>query len=194
MRISKFMLAVGLAAVLAMPALAKSAQNQPPAMSKAAMPASTKTFVKKAGITNLFEISAGKIAQQKSDNRKVQDYAKMIIEDHQKAQDDLRAAAKGTNGVSVPSSLDQKHSKLIKQLRAASGAKFLKTFKAQQVKGHKEGVKLFHDYAQAAQNDKLKEFADKTLPVLEKHLKHAENLPTSGSAPTVGAGSQTNTR
>ncbi len=190
MRIDRFVLAVGLAGALAMagsiPAAAKSAKNQPPAKAHSAMPPSTKTFVKKAGLTNLFEIEAGQIAQQKSDNSKVQNYAEMIISDHQNAQEQLKAAAKGVDGVSAPSSLDRKHSKLIKQLQSASGAKFLRTFKSQQVNGHKEGVKLFQDYAQAAQNPKLKQFAQKTIPVLQKHLQHAENLPTTSSAPTVG--------
>ena len=188
---NKLILAAGLAAALAMPAapaLAKSAKSQPSAKSQAAMPASTKTFVKKAGMTNLFEIKAGEIAQQKSNNNDVRDYAKMIVEDHQKAQDELKAAAKDVNGASVPTSLDQKHSTMIKQLQAASGAKFLKTFKDQQVKGHKEGVKLFQDYGQGAANEELKQFAQSTLPDLKKHLQHAQNLPTTASAPTTGAG------
>lgn len=194
MRINKFMLAGGLTAALAMtgvmPAMAKSAKNQPAAKSQAAMPVSTKTFVKKAGLTNLFEIKAGQIAEQKADNSKVKTYAKMIVSDHQKAQDDLKAAVKGVHGVSVPGSLDQKHNKLIKQLKSASGARFLKTFKAQQVKGHKDGIKLFQDYGRAAREPKLKQFAQSALPVLKKHLQHAQDLPTSMSAPTVGAGGQ----
>jgi len=190
MRISKFVLAAGLTAVLAVPtltpAMAKSAKSRP----QAAMSANTKTFVKKAGLTNLFEIKAGQIAQQKSQNSTVQDYAKMIVGDHQKAQDDLKAAAVDVHGVSVPSSLDRAHNKMIKQLQSASGAKFLKTFKTQQVKGHKAGVKLFRDYGQAGQDGKLKQFAQQTLPVLEKHLQHAQELPTRMSAPTVGSGGQ----
>jgi putative membrane protein len=187
---NRFLLAAAFTAALAIPALAKSAKDQPPAKSTAAMPPSTKTFVKKAGITNLFEIQAGKIAEQKSNNSKVQGYAKMIIDDHEKAQDELKAAVKDVHGTSVPTSLDQKHSELIKQLQSASGAKFLQTFKDQQVKGHKEGVKLFQDYGQAAENAELKQFAQKTLPVLKKHLQHAQNLPITISAPTVGSGAK----
>lgn len=182
---NKFVLAAALTAALAMPGIALGANGE---MSKAP---STKTFVKKAGMTNLFEIQAGKIAAQKTDNSKVQDYAKMIVSDHQKAQDELESAAKGVKGAAVPQSLDRAHSKMIKQLHAASGAKFLKTFKTQQVKGHKEGVKLFKDYARSGENTELKQFAQKTAPVLEKHLQHAEDLPTGMSAPTVGAGSKT---
>ncbi len=195
---NKLILAASLTAALVMPAtapaLAKSAKNQPSAKTQAAMPASTKTFVKKAGLTNLFEIKAGQIARQKSDNSDVQDYAEMIISDHQKAQDDLKAAAKDVNGASVPDSLDQKHSKMIKQLQSASGARFLKTFKDQQVKGHKEAVKLFQDYAKGAANAELKQFAQSTLPNLKKHLQQAQNLPTSTGAPTTGAGGEVNDR
>ena len=188
---NKLFLAAALTAALTVPAFAKTAKDQPPAVSRAAMPASTKTFVKKAGMTNLFEIQAGRIAEQKSDNSKVQDYAKMIIGDHQKAQEELKSAAKEVHGVSLPQSLDKKHRGLIKRLQSASGTAFLRTFKDQQVKGHKEGVKLFQDYGQAAQNAKLKQFAQQALPVLKKHLQHAENLPTTMSAPTVGSGTNT---
>lgn len=190
---NKLLLAAGVATALAIPSLssaaAKSAKSQPPAKSQAAMPADTKTFVKKAGMTNLFEIKAGEIAQQKSQDSKVQDYAKMIDSDHQKAQDELKAAVKDMAGVQVPKSLDQKHSKMIDELQSASGAKFLKTFKTQQVKGHKEAVKLFKEFGQGAQDSELKQFAQKTEPALEEHLKHAQALPTEAAvAPTVGAG------
>ncbi len=131
---NKLFLAAALTAALTMPAFAKTAKDQPPAVSRAAMPASTKTFVKKAGMTNLFEIQAGRIAEQKSDNSKVQDYAKMIIGDHQKAQEELKSAAKEVHGVSLPQSLDKKHRGLIKRLQSASGTEFLRTFKDQQVR------------------------------------------------------------
>lgn len=195
MRINKYLLAAGLTAALAAPAsapaMATSAKNQATAKTQSAMPPDTKTFLKKAELTNLFEIQAGQLAQQKSDNSKVQAYAKMIVGDHQKAKEALKAAAEGLHiRGTIPTSLDKKHKKLIKQLQSVSGAKFLKTFKAQQVKGHKEGVKLFHDYGQAAMIPKLKQFAEETLPTLKKHLQQAQNLPTTASAPTVGAGGQ----
>jgi putative membrane protein len=119
--------------------------------------------VKKAGLTNLFEIKAGEIAQQKSQNSKVRDYAKIIVDEHRKAQRHLKAAVEDFDGASVPT----------------SGLQFLRTFKRQQVKSHKEGVKLFKDYAQAAEYDPLKRFAQETLPALEKHLRRAQELPAA---------------
>lgn len=195
MRINSFLLAAGLSTALVMPAaapaLARSPKDKPPATSHAIMPPDAKTFVKKAALTNLFEIKAGQLAEQKIDNSKVDDYARMIVADHQKAQEALKAATDGQHiGGTVPTSLDKKHKKLIAQLQAASGAKFLRTFKTQQVKGHKEGVKLFHDYGLSAVNPKLKQFAQQTLPVLKKHLQHAQDLPTRVAAPTTGAGGQ----
>ncbi len=183
----KFALAAAVTAALVMPAFAQGAK--PAAGMKLV---STKTFIKEAGETNLFEIQAGQLAEQKSDNSQVQEYAKMIVSDHQEAQQALKTAAKDAPGASVPGTLDKAHQKLIKQLKSTSGAKFLKTFKTQQVKGHKQSIQLFQNYAKGAQDQNLKKFAHNTVPVLKKHLQHAQNLPTTPSAPTVASGDQSN--
>lgn len=180
----KYILAAGLTVALAVPAFAQG--NKPPAMSKTP---STQTFVKQAAITNLFEIKSGQIAEKKSNNQQVQNFAQMIVNDHQQMQNELEAAAKNVQGVTVPSKLDHKHQKMIDKLQSASGAKFLRTFKNQEVQGHKQAIQLFQSYAQNGQSSQFQQLAQNGVPMLQKHLQAAESLPTSVSAPTVGAGS-----
>ena len=178
---NRLILAAGLSAALAMPAMAQG--NKAGTMAKAP---STREFVKKAAMTNMFEQQAGKIAQNKTSNSKVDDYAQMIVNDHGRLQTGLEAQARNIKDVTVPSKLDQQHEKLINDLKSASGARFLKTFKTQQVKGHKEGIQLFQSYARNGDNADLKQWAKNQVAVLQKHLQHAQQLPTASRAPTTG--------
>lgn len=174
---NKLVLAAALTAAMAMPAYAQKAP-------------STKDFVKKAAMTNLFEVKAGTIAQDKTMNRKVDTYARMIVNDHKQLQTTLKLTIEDLKDVKLPSDLDPAHQKLIDQLQAASGNKFLKTFKAQQVKGHKEGVALFKRYAQNGSSIAVKTWAKSSVAVLQKHLREAQSLPAAASAPTTGSGGQ----
>lgn len=188
--------AVALAA-LAMPAYAQSAKSpdmsgkmspaKSSAMSKAKTP-STADFVKKATIAGMFEIESSKLAEQKSQDPKVQAFAKMMINDHTKANDELKAKAQGISGVEVPSALDSANQAELDKLKGASGVRFLRQFRRDQVKGHREAVKLFRSYAARGDNADLKAWAKATLPTLQHHLREARALPASASAaPTVGS-------
>jgi putative membrane protein len=48
-----------------------------------------------------------------------------------------------------------------------------------QVSAHKDAVSLFGRYAKGGEDPKLKEWAGKTLPALQHHLKMAQNLGKS---------------
>ena len=181
---NRCILALALVA-LAMPAYAQGSKAD--AMVKKAP--TTVEFAKKAEMTNMFEIQAGKLAQEKSDNSRVDSYARMIVQDHQKAEDDLKSKVQTIKNVELPSKLDAEHQKLIDNLKAASGAKFLRTFKTQQVKGHQQGVALFQGYADKGDNAALKQWAKNTVATLQKHLTHAQALPTTAPAPTTGSNS-----
>jgi putative membrane protein len=180
----KLFLAAALLA-LAAPALAQSA---PPAGHQAPVSSTTKQFVDTAAMTDMFEIQAGQIAQQKSTNPAYKDFAQMTIDDHTKTTGQIKSMLPQLAGVQPPQQLDKKHQALLDKLNASSGAAFERMYKADQVKGHREAVAMFERYAKRGDNPDLKKWAADTLPTLRTHLQHAEALPPSGSAPTVGSG------
>ena len=49
------------------------------------------------------------------------------------------------------------------------------------VKDHEKAVKLFEKESQKGESDELKQFASKTLPTLQEHLKMARDLKASTS-------------
>jgi putative membrane protein len=159
---------------------------------RAAKPApvvpTTADFVRTATIAGMFEIESSKVAQQNSQDPKVQAFAKMMIDDHTKAGDELKAKAQGISGVEVPTALDAENQTELNRLKASSGDRFLKQYRRVQLKGHREAVQLFKGYAAGGDNAGLKAWANTTLPTLTHHLREARNLPKgAGRSPTGGA-------
>jgi putative membrane protein len=129
------------------------------------------------------------MAQDKANNPAYKDFGKMIVDDHTKTSEEMKAMEPKL-GVQLPTKLDAKHQGIAKKLDSASGAAFENQFKAAQIDGHKAAVKLYQDYAKSGDNADLKQFAEKTLPTLKEHLQHAQNLPKGKAAPTTGSGSK----
>ena len=178
----KLILAAALLA-LAAPLHAQNATDQSKA-GQGTVSAATKKFVNEAAITDMFEIQAGQLAQQKANDSAYKDFAEMTIADHTKTTDQL----KGMNlGVELPQQLDAAHKAKLDKLNQLSGAAFERQYKTDQVQGHRQAIALFERYAKSGDNKELKQFAQNTLPTLKKHLQHAQALPRPGGAPTTGS-------
>jgi len=153
------------------------AQTQAPAPAQAQRTASQATsaadFVNKAAASNLFEIQSSQLAQQKSQNNRVREFAQRMVQDHTTAGDRLKAAAQGQN---VPANLDQPHTSALEQLQGASEPDFDRRYVQQQITGHEETVALFDHFAQSGDPAQLKQFAQQTLPSLREHLQMAQQL------------------
>ena len=150
--------------------------------------AATKKFVTTAAMTDMFEIQAGQLAQQKADDSAYKDFAQMIVGDHTKTTDQLKSMAPQLQGVQLPQQLDATHKAKVDKLSSASGAAFERQFKTEQTQGHKQAIQEFQTYAKSGDNAELKAWAEQTLPALKTHLQHAEALPSPRSAPTTGSG------
>jgi putative membrane protein len=184
----KLVLAAALVALAApLHAQSPAPAAQPTAQKPAVSPA-TKKFVTDAAMTDIFEIQAGQLAQQKVSDAVYKDFAQMTIEDHTKTTDQLKGMAP-TLGIELPQQLDKMHQAAIDKLSAMSGAAFERTYKADQIHGHREAVAMFERYANSGDNADLRKWASDTLPTLRKHLQHAEALPRPAPA-TTGSGTR----
>ncbi|MGA7804959.1 YSC84-related protein [Bradyrhizobium sp.] len=91
--------------------------------------------------------------------------------------------------VTIPSGLDSEHRQKLQELKSLSGAAFERQYRESQIKGHEAAIKIFTDYAGTGSDDKeagLKSWAKASVPILEKHLQRAENLPQP-KGPSVAA-------
>jgi putative membrane protein len=139
---------------------------------------STPDFVQKAAMSDMYEVEAGKIAATKGESAPVKGFGQMMVDAHTKTTEELKAIIASENiKVDLPTKLDASHQKLIDDLNAASGADFDRLYAKQQVDGHSDAEKLFDSYAKRGDNAAVKQFAQKTLPVIQQHLAEAKKLP-----------------
>ncbi|MDB5146998.1 MAG: hypothetical protein JWQ57_1018 [Mucilaginibacter sp.] len=132
-------------------------------------------FATEAANAGLAEVAAGELASEKATNAKVKDFAKMMVTDHTKANDELAAIAKNKN-ITLPSAPDEDHQKMKADLAAKSGADFDKAYVDAMVKGHKKVESLFEDASKNCKDADLKAFAAKTLPTIQHHLAEIEAI------------------
>jgi len=139
----------------------------------------TKAFIKEAWNSNLFEVKAAQLAQQKVRDQQIKRLAQKLIEDHTQANEELKQIAQGA-GVDVSQEqLDRIHqAKLAKMQKCPASADFDRKYVNGQVAGHTMNVLEFTYQSRNAQNDQVKQYASKCLPKLEEHLKHATDIAT----------------
>jgi putative membrane protein len=132
-------------------------------------------FIEKAARCGSFEIKSAETAKQQATNPEVKEFATKLIEDHQKAADELKSIASRLN-VSLPASVDENQQQELKKQQDLRGAEFDKAFTKAHKKAHEEAVALFKNAAESSENPDIKAWAQKNLPVLEGHLNKAKTL------------------
>ena len=128
--------------------------------------------------SDMAEVQAGKMGVSKATSPEVKKFAQSMVEDHGKHLGELRTMAK-TKGMQLPSTPAKKHQDAMKKLESASGAEFDKLFMTQMVKDHEDALKLVQDTAKKAKDAELKADAEKTAPVIQKHLEEAKRIAAS---------------
>ncbi|MFD0752165.1 DUF4142 domain-containing protein [Mucilaginibacter calamicampi] len=126
-------------------------------------------FVVDAGNGGMTEVELSKLAQQKATNAKAKEYADMMVMDHSKANEELKALAKAKN-VTLPDSLNADSKKAWADLNAKTGKDFDKAYVSTMVSEHKKTVAMFESASKDLKDAELKAFVDKTLPTLKGHL------------------------
>ena len=130
-------------------------------------------FVKMAASGGMFEVQSGEIAKERG-SAEVKKFADKMIADHGKANKELAAAAKKA-GIEVPEKLTADDQKMLDQIKQVRGSEFSMIYMKMQVKAHENTVKLLENGAKNLKDAGLKAFAEKTLPTIKEHLKHAKH-------------------
>jgi putative membrane protein len=140
-------------------------------------------FLAEAIQGDLAEVNMGKLAQEKGQADDVKQFGQMLQQDH---GDHLKKAEQMAQqlGVTPPNSPNAKQQAMHEKLEKLSGSTFDKEFKQAMVKDHQEDIAKYR--REAKSKGPLAQFAQETIPTLEKHLKHAQGL--GRQAPTTGRG------
>jgi putative membrane protein len=136
-------------------------------------------FARMVAMSDMYELESSRLAEQRSQNAQVKQFAQHMVRDHTKTTTELKGMLPQLQGVSaaqLPTSLDQQHQALVQQLQGAQGAQFDRVFMQQQVQAHQMAVDMFSNYARSGDNAQLKQWASQTLPTLQEHLREAQQL------------------
>jgi putative membrane protein len=132
-----------------------------------------KSFIEKAMKDNQAELALTRLAQEKASSAELKQAAQKMANDHQKAGDELQAIA---SRVGYMPKMSDKEPGDVRKFSKMSGDKFDREFAKHMVKDHEKAVKLFKKEAQDGQAQEVWQFATKTLPVLEEHLRMSREL------------------
>ena len=132
-----------------------------------------RNFVEQALKDGMTEVELGKVAQQKGQSDAVKQFGQRMAEDHTKAGEELKGIASKIGYAPDKVGPDEK---MVKRLSAKSGAEFDRDYAGAMVKDHEKAVKLHRRQAEKGDNADLKQYASKSVPVLEEHLKMARDL------------------
>lgn len=132
-------------------------------------------FAVKAASGGMMEVELGRLAQQKAQSQAVKDFGAMMVEDHSKANEELKTLATSKN-IILPSTMGEDHQKHVDELSKLSGAEFDKKYVKMMVDDHKEDIDHFKEAADDAKDMEIKAFAAKTLPTLQKHYDAIKNI------------------
>lgn len=173
----KLAVSVAVAALVISPlALAQSVGEKTGVNSALGISPTTPDFVKEAANSDMLEIAAAKIAQDKGSVEEKK-FAEQMVTDHTKTSSELKGlVSSGDVKAEIPTVPDDSSQKKLDKLRDARPQNFASEYDPMQVSAHKEAVSLFERYSKSGDNPKLKDWAGKTLPVLRHHLDMAQAL------------------
>jgi putative membrane protein len=167
-------LALAIASAFTSAASAQSAGEKTGVNSALGITPKTEDFIKEAATSDMLEIDAAKIAQQKG-NPDEKKFAEQMITDHTKTSSELKGLVPAEMSSVIPTSLDGSSQKKVDKLKDTKPDSFASEYDPMQVSAHEDAVSLFERYAKD-ENAKLKDWAGKTLPALQHHLQMAEEL------------------
>ena len=137
----------------------------------AALSAEGQEFVKKAAAGGTAEVKLSELANSRASAANVKEFAKQMVVDHTKANDELKVIAE-SDKIAWPTKLEGESETAYKELSKLSGAKFDAEYVKVMVGDHDKTVRAFEEASAKVKNPALKSFIEKTLPVLRQHQQH----------------------
>lgn len=132
-------------------------------------------FMNEAARGGIAEVKMGELGQSNGESPQVKEFSRKLVEDHTKANDELKKLA-AKKGVNLPDDMGEQHKTMVQHLASLKGREFDSAFKQHAIEDHQKDIEKFKTASEKAQDPELKAFASKTLPVLQQHLELARQL------------------
>jgi putative membrane protein len=168
----------------------KATETSKPGSSRSArvLNAHDRNFARIAADAGNAEITLGQLAKNRGHSAEVRAFAARMVEDHQKAGQELQRLA-DRKGIALPSQLSTKDRSELDKLSRLQGEAFDAEYVKVELAAHVEAVSLFTAEAANATDVELKRFASSVRPKLEEHLGMVQQLADGGKNASLGTSS-----
>lgn len=137
-------------------------------------------------LADMAEVETGKMAVSKAQSAEVKAFGQQMVDDHGQALAKVQALAQA-RGVTLPTELDAKHKAVSAKLEKLSGAEFDKAYMTSVgVKDHKDTHSKLVSNSKKIKDPEVKALADQHMPVVEQHLKAAQQMASAKPGTTAG--------
>lgn len=138
----------------------------------AEIPSQEQAFLETAIEDQELEITLGKLALKNASNREVKQLGARILEDEQKAHEQLRALA-SKEGIALPKEVDNKTKEKQREFSHYVGIQFDYAYIAYMLQDHSIEIRTLEENAKRLTDSNLKKWATSTLPILKAHVEKA---------------------
>lgn len=132
-------------------------------------------FAVEAADAGMLEVQLGTLALTKASSPQVKQFAQMMVDDHTKANNELKTLAQQKN-ITLPTTLGNESQRTYDNFNEKTGEDFDKEYVDQMVKSHRETIDEFEDAAEEGKDSEVKSWASSKLTALRHHLEEAERL------------------
>ncbi len=119
-------------------------------------------FAREAATGGMEEVELGKVAVRNASNDKVKAFGQRMIDDHSKANDELKMVA-SKNNITLPTSLDAKQKAEVDHFSAMSGPAFDRAYMRDMVRDHEKDIAAFEHESSKWHEPRFKELGNKYL-------------------------------
>jgi putative membrane protein len=130
-------------------------------------------FLTEAIQGNFAEVQMGELAQKNGQNQDVKTFGQTLVTDHGAANQKATEAATAL-GVTPPAGPSEKQKADYDNMAKLSGPAFGKMFAKHMVQDHRKDIRQYQKAAK--KQDAAGQYAQNSLPVLQKHLEAAQAL------------------
>lgn len=133
-------------------------------------------FVMTAAGTDMYEIQAAQLAKARGSQPAVRDFAQMLVDHHTQSSSELKGIL-NAKGIPVAAAIPHDKQVKIERLSRLQGAEFDREFiRVTGVQDHQAAIVNFQQASRDLNDPDLRNFAAKTLPVLQQHLQSAQRI------------------
>jgi putative membrane protein len=132
-------------------------------------------FVVDAANDGMYEVQVAALAKTNASSAKVKELAEHMMQDHSKANEELKMIASKKN-ITLPTKLSDKRQKDFDDLTKLKGAEFDKKYAKGMVSDHKDAIDLFKKEADKGMDGELKAWAAGKIATLQHHLTMSEEV------------------